>query len=243
MVNRTRLADLEDILDLLSEKLGEFKRELIINANTPAKFELKQRIKREILSDIRRYEAGYWELYPQDAIFISDEEAVRQLLKVEQAVESIERILLTFYPQKLIPLLRNIRAELEEQNKAASAKLKVVLPLITCYSFLRTGDGDRRIDVQNLEGNQRNGEEVGNVVGKARTSSEELGRKTCYEYELSITSSAPQKFELQKRIQECEEEIERIKLKPLKKDIEIYINQPQIKAEIKFTQLSNSLIT
>jgi len=53
MVNRTRLADLEGILELLYEKLGEFERELIINANTPAKFELKQRIKREILPDIQ----------------------------------------------------------------------------------------------------------------------------------------------------------------------------------------------
>ena len=39
---------------------------------------------------------------------------------------------------------------------------------------------------------------------------EKLGH---YEYELSITSSAPQKFELRDRIQECEQEIERIKAK------------------------------
>ena len=130
MVNRTRLANLEDILDLLYEKLGVFERELIINANTPAKFELQQRIKREILPDIRRYEAEYWEFFPQEAIFISDEEAASQLVKVEQAIESIERISLTFYPPELIPLLQDIRAELEEQNKPASAKLKVVLPLI-----------------------------------------------------------------------------------------------------------------
>jgi predicted RNase H-like nuclease (RuvC/YqgF family) len=66
-----------------------------------------------------------------------------------------------------------------------------------------------------------------------------------YEYEFSITASAPQKFELRKKIEECDEEIKRIntKLESLKKDIEIYIDQPQIQAEIKSTQLSNSLIT
>lgn len=130
MSDRQRLADLEDILELLYEKLGEFEQELIMSSSKPAKFELKQRIKREILPDIRRYEAEYWELYPKEAIIISDEEAASQLVKVEQAVESIDRISLTFYPPELIPLLQDIRAELEEQNKAASAKLKVVLPLI-----------------------------------------------------------------------------------------------------------------
>lgn len=130
MSDRQRLADLEDILEILYEQLGEFEQELIISSSKPAKFELKQRIKREILPDIRRYEAEYWELYPKEAIIISDEEAASQLVKVEQAVESIDRISLTFYPPELIPLLQDIRAELEEQNKAASAKLKVVLPLI-----------------------------------------------------------------------------------------------------------------
>lgn len=130
MSDRQRLADLEDILKILYEQLGEFEQELIISSSKPAKFELKQRIKREILPNIRRYEAEYWELYPKEAIIISDEEAASQLVKVEQAVESIDRISLTFYPPELIPLLQDIRAELEEQNKAASAKLKVVLPLI-----------------------------------------------------------------------------------------------------------------
>lgn len=130
MSDRQRLAYLEDNLEILYEKLGEFEQELIISSSQPAKFELKQRIKREILPNIRRYEAEYWELYPKEAIIISDEEAASQLVKVEQAVESIDRISLTFYPRELIPLLQDIRAELEEQNKAASAKLKVVLPLI-----------------------------------------------------------------------------------------------------------------
>ena len=130
MSDRQRLAYLEDNLEILYEKLGEFEQELIISSSQPAKFELKQRIKRDILPKIRQYEAEYWELYPKEAIIISDEEAASQLVKVEQAVESIDRISLTFYPRELIPLLQDIRAELEEQNKAASAKLKVVLPLI-----------------------------------------------------------------------------------------------------------------
>ena len=130
MSDRQRLAHLKNLLELLYEKLGEFEQELIITANIPAKFELKQKIKREILPDIRRYEAEYWELYPIETIIISNEEAETQLAEVEKAVQSIERIPQTKYPLELIPLLQDIRSKLNEGDKAASAKLKVTLPLI-----------------------------------------------------------------------------------------------------------------
>ena len=130
MSDRQRLADLKELLDLLYEKLGEFQKELIVNANTPAKFELKQRIKREILPSIRQYEAEYWDIYPKEAIIISDEEATTQLVHLEQAVESIERVSSSEYPPQLIPLLQDIRTKLNELDKTASAKLKVTLPLI-----------------------------------------------------------------------------------------------------------------
>ncbi|MBW4478346.1 MAG: hypothetical protein KME54_16160 [Tolypothrix brevis GSE-NOS-MK-07-07A] len=130
MSDYDRLNDLKDILDLLYEKLGEFEKELFTSSSKPANFELKQRIKREILPNIRKYETEYWELYPQEAIIISDEEAETQLVKVEQAVVSIENITSITYPSELISLLQEIRYKLEKQDKAASAKLKVVLPLI-----------------------------------------------------------------------------------------------------------------
>ncbi|MCB8762865.1 hypothetical protein LJE14_02800 [Planktothrix agardhii 1808] len=61
---------------------------------------------------------------------ISEEEAATQLVRVEQAVEAIERIPQTEYPPELISLLQEIRTKLDEGDKAASAKLKVALPLI-----------------------------------------------------------------------------------------------------------------
>ena len=130
MTDRQRLADLNDLLELLYEKLGAFEQDLIINASATANFELKQRIKREILPSIRRYEAEYWELYPTEAFMISDEEAEIQLAQVEQAVTSIERIPSINYPPELLPLVQDIRVKLDEGDKAASAKLKVTLPLI-----------------------------------------------------------------------------------------------------------------
>ncbi|MUH01657.1 hypothetical protein F7734_59160 [Scytonema sp. UIC 10036] len=130
MSDYNRLNDLKDILDLLYERLGEFEKELMFSSNKPANFDLKQRIKREILPNIRKYETEYWELYPQETIIISDEEAETQLVRVEQAVVSIEQMPSITYPSELISLVQEIRDKLEKQDKAASAKLKVVLPLI-----------------------------------------------------------------------------------------------------------------
>jgi len=129
MSDRTRLNDLKDILELLYEKLGAFEKRLIISDSESTNFELKQRIKREIFPNIRKYETEYWELYPQEAIIISDEEAETQLVNVEAAVTSIEQIPSSNYPLELISLLQEIRDKLDE-NQAASAKLKLVIPLI-----------------------------------------------------------------------------------------------------------------
>jgi hypothetical protein len=80
MVDQSRLTDLQSNLNLLYEKLGVFEQELIVGSSTQAKFELNHRIKREIMPSIRRYEAEYWELYPQDEIIISEEIAASQLV-------------------------------------------------------------------------------------------------------------------------------------------------------------------
>jgi hypothetical protein len=130
MDDNQRLADLQDILDLLYEKLGVLQNDLVIRDSTTAKFELKQRIKREIIPDIRRYEQEYWELYPSDAIIISEKEATTQLFQIKKAVEDIENISHYEYPPKLVSLLQNIQIKLNDLDKSASAKLKVVLPLI-----------------------------------------------------------------------------------------------------------------
>jgi hypothetical protein len=128
MSDHQRLANLEELLKLLYEKLGYFERQLIIAHDPSTKFDLEQRIKREILPRLRSYEAEYWELCP--TIVISDEQAEMQLVQVEQAVQSIERIPPVEYPPELFFLLQEIRTKLADLDKAASAKLKVVLPLI-----------------------------------------------------------------------------------------------------------------
>jgi branched-chain amino acid transport system substrate-binding protein len=130
MSDRARLDDLKDILELLYEKLGAFEKARISSNSKRAKSKFKEIIKYEILPEIRTYEKEYWEFDPQEEIVISDEEATSQLEEVEQAVESIKQIPSSTYPPKLISLLEEIRDKLCEPDEPASAKLKVVLPLI-----------------------------------------------------------------------------------------------------------------
>ena len=132
-IDEQRLNVLEDILEIQYEKLGEFQRELPINASTNQKFELKQRIKREILPDIRKYEVEYGQILAagiQEAFVVSDVDAEKAIVKVEQAVEHIENIQTESYPQELTRLLQDLREMLNEPGKTAQAKLKVALPVI-----------------------------------------------------------------------------------------------------------------
>ncbi len=132
-ISRQRLTSLEDILEILYEKLGEFQKELVVTASTPAKTELKMRIKREILPDIRKYELEYGELLYQESntYLISDVQAENALMRVTEAVERLEIQRSTNnYPSEMLRLLTEIRTKLDEPGKTASAKLKVALPII-----------------------------------------------------------------------------------------------------------------
>ncbi|NCQ68914.1 MAG: hypothetical protein GPJ27_09900 [Microcystis aeruginosa L111-01] len=90
---------------------------------------MKQRIKKEILPSIRSYEAEYWQIYPEERIHFSEEEANGQLLKIESSISSISTIPKSDLSSQLIYLLQDIQLKLK-QEKTASGKLKVVIPLI-----------------------------------------------------------------------------------------------------------------
>ncbi len=128
-----RLNDLEEILEIYYERLGAFQKDLAFNASENAKFELRQRIKREILPDISKYEVEYGQILAegtQEAFLVSDTEAETALVQVSQAVGRIESTQIENYPDELRRLLMEIREILDDPGKAAAAKLKVALPVI-----------------------------------------------------------------------------------------------------------------
>ena len=131
MYNHQRLADLEDIIKRHYDRLGNWQKELaIIPPGSDKKFEIQQRIKRELLPEISGYEKEYWELYPMEEVVIPEDEAASQLVQVEQAVTSLEQGSFAEYPPEMFALLQEIRASLDGLERSASAKLKVAIPLI-----------------------------------------------------------------------------------------------------------------
>jgi hypothetical protein len=103
MYNHQRLADLEDTIKRLYDRLGYWQKELaIIPPGSDKKFEIQQRIKRELLPEISGYEKEYWELYPMEEVVIPEDEAASQLVQVEQAVTSLEQGSFAEYPRKCL---------------------------------------------------------------------------------------------------------------------------------------------
>lgn len=130
-----RLIDLTNNLNLLYEKLGFFEQEEIKAEGPKAKFTIQQTIKTEIFPKIIKYEKEYWQLCPIDAILISEEEATTELVKVQQAVQDIQSSNNNNYPQKILELLEDIQTKLNDSDKAAAAKLKVVIPLLPMIAY------------------------------------------------------------------------------------------------------------
>ena len=68
------------------EKLSNFQKELIISSNPSIQFELRQRIKKEILPSIRKYESEYWQIYSKEDFYFSEEESQKQLSEIEESI-------------------------------------------------------------------------------------------------------------------------------------------------------------
>ncbi|MEG3440076.1 hypothetical protein V0288_23305 [Pannus brasiliensis CCIBt3594] len=130
MNNDQRLADLEKNLQISYKKLGEFERQLIIKSDPSVRFQLQQEIEEDILPKILEYEREYWEIYPLEAVVIPETEARSELDRIQKAVKSLDNRPSEDYKPELIALLNEINTKLDDLNQVASAKLKLVVPLI-----------------------------------------------------------------------------------------------------------------
>ncbi|KYC34539.1 hypothetical protein WA1_51010 [Scytonema hofmannii PCC 7110] len=132
MLAKERLARLEETLDIDYEKLDEFEKELVLLASPTQKFELKQRLKREVLPSIRQHESEYLQILSQEAnlFHISEQQASQAIVDVVQQVENITTSGYNSYPPEVIELLKEILRKLNELDKPAAAKLKATLPLL-----------------------------------------------------------------------------------------------------------------
>ncbi len=127
-----RFTEIEELLELEYRKLNEFRKEVVITSNLAVKFELQQRIERELLPSIRSHETEYAQMLAEQITpgSISEEVAQNLLTEFHQSIQQFNNIGDYGTSKDFTKLLQDILAKLEEPGKTASSKLKVVLPII-----------------------------------------------------------------------------------------------------------------
>ena len=145
---KKRLTDLEDLLELKYEKLSYFQEQLEITASAPSKFELMQRIKKEVLPSLHECELEYWGILRQfsSKCDIVDQDAQSAMTTIVQDLQTVKSQVM---PQEVLQLLESILQKLDEPGTAAAAKAKFVvnvIPGILAYEFeLDTENSLRRV--------------------------------------------------------------------------------------------------
>ena len=129
-----RLSDIEKVLELRYETLGEAEKDLAMTTDTFEITRIKQRLRERVLPDIRKYENEYWEVLRQEAearsCALEEVEAENAIVEVVQVVERIEKQPNANYPEKIMQLLLEIRDTLNKPKELASARAKLALHLI-----------------------------------------------------------------------------------------------------------------
>ena len=132
MILSSKLAAAEKELELRYETLNDAKKRLAITDDIFAKTTIKQRIREEVIPEIRQCEAEYWDLLAQKAgsCTVEEVDARNAIVEVVGEVEVMESQAAIKYPDELIQLLREIIDKLNEPGTPAAAKAKLALPLI-----------------------------------------------------------------------------------------------------------------
>lgn len=132
MPQNSRLIDLNKNLQLLYEKLAAMERSRITAYDAEAKISIDMRIREEILPDIHRYEAEYWQVLSQEinTLSIDEIDANDVIIEVTQTIDQITIYQSDKYPDEVVNALIEIRDKLREPKKSSTAKLKATIPLI-----------------------------------------------------------------------------------------------------------------
>ncbi len=134
---KQRLADLEDLLERYYAKLVVHEKELSITSSPNVSYEAQERITRDIMPHIRKYEAEYWSLLRQSAneSEIAEPEAQTAIATIVQDAEIIQTKPM---PDEVLQKLQEILNKLNEPGTAAAAKAKFavnVIPGVLAYEF------------------------------------------------------------------------------------------------------------
>ena len=132
MFAKKRLVQLEENLEIDYEKLDEFQKELTLSASATQKFELEQRIKRDVLRSIHRNETEYFNLLNQEAgaFDIPEQQASQAIAEITSHIAEITTDENKNYPPEVLGILREILTILNTSGQSPGAKLKATLPIL-----------------------------------------------------------------------------------------------------------------
>ena len=130
------LSHIEDQLEILREQQASLEREALLTTGL-FKTHAEQRLRLEIKPKIREYEQEYWKILAKsetEAIAEPDDEAI-----VAEIVESVDRMeVQQDYPAEIMPILLELRDELNRPETPAAIKVKWVLSAIPPFVGLAT---------------------------------------------------------------------------------------------------------
>lgn len=130
--NDERLSQLRELLDIQYEKLYEYEKAIELTDGQSQRIALRQQIKRNLVPRLRETEEEYASLLA-DSVSVEDIPEIEAQNLVFELIENSNRIdyLMSAGASKtMIQLLQEIKVKLNEPEKSAAAKLKVVLPII-----------------------------------------------------------------------------------------------------------------
>ncbi|MEY3787814.1 MAG: hypothetical protein RLZ75_2021 [Pseudomonadota bacterium] len=126
-----RANDLDEMLTISYEKLGEFQKELVISSNVSIKFELKKKIVGDIIPQIKAYEAEYANLLANElnVMDFSDENAEKILIEIQDAITLLKETAEEMHSEVLMKSVEKAQEALEKPTTAIG-KLRAVIPII-----------------------------------------------------------------------------------------------------------------
>jgi hypothetical protein len=125
MLSKQRIIDLENLIELWEEKLNSFEVELAITASAPVKFEIRQRIKREILPSLHKYENEYWQLLKQfSEEYIADEQAATSAIST--VVQGLNDVSSQDLSHEILAKVKEILDKLNEPGTPAARAISFI---------------------------------------------------------------------------------------------------------------------
>ncbi len=104
---------------------------MVATDDVAERFNLRHRIRTEIVPDLRKYEPEYAALLAEvtEPAQLPADESEAVLVEVLQAANAAEQARTDQTPAEMLRLLHEIKEKLDEPGKSAAAKLKVSLPI------------------------------------------------------------------------------------------------------------------